>query len=141
MNVPAGSVDISGLRLTDDPAAPNKFTFPAGTFMDDGDGTYLTLYANNADGTPGFHLGFSLGANGDAIYLFNRVSSGGALLDSVQFGLQLPNLSISRLGAGGDWSLSQPTLGAANVAQALGSCRPNCTESSSAPPLVTRSKR
>jgi len=111
-------VDLSGMTLTDDPSAPAKFTIPNGTTLNAGG--YLTLIANNPDGTSGLHLGFSVGAEGDAVYLYHRSSAGGALLDSVKFGLQLPNLSISRIGTGGDWMLSTPTLGAANVAQALG---------------------
>src|SRR6185369_694741 len=74
----------------------------------------------NADGTPGLHLGFNLDANGDEIYLYDSVANGGALLDSVAFGIQPPDLSIGRIGAGGEWYLTQPTLGAANVAQTLG---------------------
>ncbi len=117
-NEGASSVDLSGLRLTDDPLAPDKYTIPNGTTLNAG--AYLTLLANNADGTAGLHLGFSFGATGDAVYLFHRVSSGGALLDSVQFGMQLANLSISRVSTNGDWTLSQPTLGSANIARALG---------------------
>lgn len=116
-NEGAAPVDLSGMGLTDDPAEPYKFTFPAGTQINEG--TYMTLLANVADGTPGLHLGFSLGATGDAVHLFQRASNGGALLDSVTFGHQLPNYSISRVSTNGDWALSQPTLGAANVPQAL----------------------
>ncbi len=136
-NEGASAVDLSGMRLTDDPTAPDKFTIPAGTTLNAG--AYLTLLANNVDGTSGFHLGFSLGANGDSVYLFNRVSSGGALIDSVTFGLQLPNLSISRVSTNGDWSLSHPTLGSANVAQPLGTVsalRINEWFASSEPPLT-----
>ena len=118
-NEGASSVDLSGMRLTDDPANPNKFTFPPGTSL--AAGTYLVLYANNSDGTPGLHLGFTLGQNGGTVQLYHRAASGGALLDSVTFGLQLPNLSIGRFdNTGGDWVLTQPTFGTNNVAQALG---------------------
>lgn len=117
-NEGGSAVDLSGLTLTDDPAVPAKFTIPNGTTLNAGG--YLTLFANIPDGTSGLHLGFSVGAEGDAVYLYHRASAGGVLLDSVKFGLQLPNLSISRIGTGGDWSLSTPTLGAANATQALG---------------------
>lgn len=117
-NEGGSAVDLSGMTLSDDPAVPAKFTIPNGTTLNAGG--YLTLLANNADGTSGLHLGFSLGAGGDAVYLHHRASAGGALLDSVMFGLQLADLSISRIGTSGDWSLSAPTLGAANAAQALG---------------------
>jgi hypothetical protein len=117
-NEGAGAVDLSGMRLSDNPNNPNKFTFPNGTVL--GAGQYLVLYANNPDGTPGIHLGFSLDRKGEGVYLYDRAASGGGLLDSVEFGLQLPDFSIGRLN-GGDWFLTQPTFGAANVSQPLGS--------------------
>ena len=117
-NEGTATVDLSGLRLTDDPASPNKFTFPASTTL--AAGARLVVYANNPDATPGFHLGFSLDANGETVQLIDRASSGNAVLDSITFGLQLGDRSIGRVN-GGDWMLTQPTFGAANVAQTLGS--------------------
>src|SRR5262249_13806308 len=109
-----------GLRLTDDPTNPSKFIFPSGTTLPTNG--YLVVYANNADGTPGLHTGFNLDQNGEGVYLFDRVANGELLLDSVVFGVQLPDLSIGR-GAGGDWTLTSPTFGSANTAQALGNPR------------------
>jgi hypothetical protein len=125
-NESATPVDLSGMRLTDDPASPSKFTFPPNTSL--GGRSYLAVYANNPDATPGFHTGFSLNQDGEGVYLFNRVADGGALLDSVTFGLQLPNLSIGRFNSG-DWTLTQPTFcdscgsAATNVVQAQGNFR------------------
>jgi len=116
-NEGATTVDLSGLRLTDDPGNPNKFTFAANTTLVAGG--YLVAFANNSDGTPGIHLGFSLKQEGGAVYLYDKLSSGGALIDSVVFGLQLPDKSIGRLN-NGDWLLCQPSFGAANVALPLG---------------------
>jgi hypothetical protein len=119
-NEGTASVDLSGMRLTDDPAEPNKYTFPPGTSL--AAGAYLALYANDPDGTPGIHLGFALNDAGEGVYLFHRVSAGGALLDSVQFGTQLPDRSIGRINgiSSGTWVLCQPTEAAANVAAATG---------------------
>ncbi len=117
-NESANTADLSGLRLTDDPVAPGKFVIPPGTTL--AGGGYLVLYGNSADGTPGLHLGFSLNATGEGLYLYDRVSAGGALLDSVSFGLQLPDLSIGRLNNSGDWVLTTPTFGSTNIAQAMG---------------------
>lgn len=111
------SVDLSGFRLTDDVTNPNKFTFPNGTTL--AAGARLVVYANNPDATPGLHLGFSLDVDGESVYLFDRASSSATVFDSVSFGLQLPDRSIGRVN-GGDWVLTQPTFGAANVAQTLG---------------------
>lgn len=116
-NEGAASVDLSGLRLTDDPGSPNKFTFPASTSL--AAGARLVVLANNPDATPGFHLGFSLDQDGDGVYLFSRAVDGNTVLDSVVFGLQLADLSIGRV-TGGDWVLNTPTLNGANTARALG---------------------
>lgn len=108
-NPRASSVDLSGLRLTDDPNDPGQFTFPSGSNL--AAGAYLILSANN--------LPFALNQDGDGLYLFDRASNGGALLDSVEFGRQLPDRSIGRL-ANGQWALTTPTFGAANVPHATG---------------------
>jgi hypothetical protein len=117
-NEGATLLDLSGLRLTDDPADPSKFTFPTGTTL--GAGNYLVVYANNDDGTPGIHLGFALNQDGDGLYLYDRSASGGALLDTAVFGLQVADSSIGRLGNGGTWILCQPSFGTNNAAQPLG---------------------
>ncbi|MHC4564467.1 MAG: lamin tail domain-containing protein, partial [Planctomycetota bacterium] len=44
----------------------------------------------------------------------------GELLDSVEFGLQLPDMSIGRTISDGTWRLNVPTPGEANIAQPLG---------------------
>jgi len=119
-NEGAASVDLSGLRLTDNPNNPNQFTFPATTTL--AAGARLVVFANNPDGTPGLHLGFSLNQDGDGVYLFSRASDGNTLLDSVVFGLQLADLSIGRV-AGGDWVLNTPTMNAVNAARTLGNPR------------------
>jgi hypothetical protein len=103
------SVNLSGMGLTDDPAEPFKFTFPAGTLISGGG--YLTLYADN-ESAP-LHLGFGLSQNGDGLYLF---SSTGVLLDSIGFGLQIADHSIGRL-ADHSWGLTRPTFGARNIPQ------------------------
>ena len=118
-NEGTASVDLSGLRLTNDKDDPGRFTFPGGTSL--ASGAFLTVYANNVDGTGGFHTGFSLSAEGDQLYLFDRATSGNTILDVVKFGVQVSNLSIGRTGASGDWALTTPSFGAANSAQAVGS--------------------
>jgi len=110
-----GSLNLSGMSISDDPAEPRKFVFPAGTTMNPGE--YLVLYADANAIASGIHLGFALDKDGDGVYLYDRA---GVLLDSVEFGLQLPNLSIGRIGYGDKWHLTVPTFGRANVAQPLG---------------------
>ncbi len=111
------ALSLAGLRLTDNTGEPDKFTFPAGATIPAGG--YLVVYADNASGSAGYHLGFNLSQDGDALYLYGAVEDGGALLDSIEFGLQLPNLSVGRL-ADGSWALTRPTFGAANEAASVG---------------------
>ena len=116
-NAGASPVDLADLSLTDDPARPRQFIFPPGTSL--APGAYLILYGGNAKVPGHLYLGFNLNNTGDALYLYDRPASGGMLLDSVVFGLQLPDLSIGRL-ADDNWTLCQPTFGAANRAQPVG---------------------
>jgi len=103
------------VKLTDNPDEPGKFVFPAGTSIEAGE--YLILKADSDTTSSGVHLGFALNADGEGLYLYN---AGGELLDSVEFGLQLPDLSIGRIGDTGRWSLTMPTFGRANIAHPLG---------------------
>ena len=58
---------------------------------------YLVVFADNAKETSGFHLGFGLNNTGDSVFIYDTFANGGALLDSVSFGLQLDDLSIGRI--------------------------------------------
>ncbi|MGB2864948.1 MAG: lamin tail domain-containing protein [Sedimentisphaerales bacterium] len=111
----SSSLSLSGMSITDNPNEPRKFVFPAGTSIRQGG--YLVLYADSDTTSSGIHLGFALNADGEGVYLYN---SSGQLLDSVEFGLQLPDLSIGRIGNNGSWTLTVPTFGQANIAQPLG---------------------
>jgi hypothetical protein len=116
-NYGTSSVDLSGLGLTDNSSLPYKFTFTNGTPLL-GPGQYLVLYADSATGV-GIHLGFSVKASGDDVYLHDKAANGGALLDSVVFGVQIPDLSIGR-GTDCTWVLCKPTFGTSNIPVATG---------------------
>jgi hypothetical protein len=109
------SLNLSGMRMTDDPNDRTKFVFPAGATI--ASGQYLVLFADANAVTSGVHLGFALSGEGESVYLYDK---NGTLIDSVEFGLQLPDLSIGRVGYGGNRHLTKPTFGAANMAQPLG---------------------
>ncbi|HMJ89161.1 MAG TPA: lamin tail domain-containing protein, partial [Candidatus Acidoferrum sp.] len=111
------SVNLTGMRLSDEADNPDKFIFPAGASIPARG--YLVVFANTPDGTAGHHLGFGLSQLGESLYLFNSAAAGGALIDSVSFGLQLTDLSVGRLGDG-EWALTLPTFGIANRAAATG---------------------
>jgi hypothetical protein len=115
-NPGAQPMDLSGMGLTDDPAAPFKFTFPAGTTL--GGGQYLVLVADTGIGT-NLNTGFKLDKDGGTVALSAAAANGGALLDSVTYGPQMTDFSIGRL-ADGSWGLTRPTLGSANVAAPVG---------------------
>ncbi len=110
-------LDLSGMSITDNPDNTTKFVFPGGPTMNPGD--YLVLYADDSILTPGVHLGFALDADGEGVYLYDTIANGGGLLDSVEFGIQLGDLSIGRV-ANGQWRLTIPTFGQANIAHILG---------------------
>jgi hypothetical protein len=110
-------VALDGKGITDDPALHYKFLFPTNTIL--GPGQYLLVFADDLKNTSGFHTGFGLDQQGDALYLYNSIASGGALLDSITFGLQLEDISIGRIGMNG-WGLTYPTPGAANVTYPVG---------------------
>src|SRR5262249_17327433 len=62
-----------------------------------------------------------LGAGGDEVYMFEASSRGGALLDSVVFGIQVADLSIGRVPNGsGPWKLTLPTQASQNIGVSLG---------------------
>ena len=118
------SLNLSGISITDNPDSPARFVFPAGTTSIK-PGEHLVLCADSETTTSGIHLGFALNGDGEGVYLYDK---SGVLLDSVEFGLQLPDFSIGRIGYNGQtsassaepWHLTIPTFGRPNVAQPLG---------------------
>ncbi len=111
--------DLSGMSLSDNPNNPTKYVFPAGTTI--AARGYLVVYADSLPSQSGeIHTGFSLRSEGEGVYLYDTAAGGSAIVDSVEFGVQLSDLSIGRLPGAGQWGLAQPTFGAANVAQPLG---------------------
>jgi hypothetical protein len=111
------SMSLSGVSITDNPDEPRKFVLPGASIQPGG---YLVLYADSDTTSSGIHLGFALNSDGEGLYLYD---ASGQLLDSVEFGMQLPDLSIGRIGNNGQWSLTIPTFGQANIAQPLGDAK------------------
>ncbi len=106
---------LAGYSLTDDPADPGKFIFPAGASI--GGGQRLLVYAESSDG-PGTRLGFSLNGAGESVLLFDP---SGTLVDSIIFGPQVADLSIGRTGGEEEsWRLNLPTPGEPNQPHSLG---------------------
>ena len=111
-NAGGTAADLSGCSLSDDPAVPRKYVFPAGTTI--APGGYLVLQADG--GTDAGRLPFSLNDGGETVHLYDSPAKGGALLDSITFGAQPADFTIGRTGADlATWTLCTPTLGAANT--------------------------
>ncbi len=115
-----GPIDLTGMSLTDDPENPRRFIFSGSTVTDPvmNPGEYMVLYGDTTQMRN--HLGFGLLAEGEALYLYDKPGNGGSLVDSVEFGLQINDFSIGRIGYGGKWMLNDPTLGTANRRAGLG---------------------
>ena len=115
LNTSASPVDLGGWSLTDDGNA-RKFVFNAGTMI--GAGGYLVVWCDaTTNVTPGIHTGFSLGRNGDDVYLYDPNTN---RMDAISFGPQVSDLSIGRVPSGGaSWALTVPTTNSANSAATL----------------------
>ncbi|MFV2065593.1 MAG: lamin tail domain-containing protein, partial [Pirellulales bacterium] len=111
-NAGSDAIDLGGMRLTDNPNVPDAFVFSGGTLLAPGE--YLVLIADDTVGASGLHLGFSLDGAGEGVFLYDQ---DGALVDAVEFGHQIPDLSIGRAGHEAAWTLTRSTPGAANEVQ------------------------
>jgi hypothetical protein len=78
---------------------------------------YLVIFFSSNLPASARQTGFGLSTDGDTLSLRDASQN---LVDTLTFGMQIPDLSIGRLGAQATWSLNQPTQGAANVAKQLG---------------------
>ncbi len=111
-NAGSTAADLSGMSLTDDPLLPRKFVFQNGTTLPAGG--YLVVFADANSSAPGVHTGFALDAEGDQVSLYASASAP-APSDSIKFGFQVSNFSVSRTGPSANiWTLTTPTPGAAN---------------------------
>lgn len=101
---------LFGLHMTDDPATPMKWQFPAGTTIP-GHG-FLIVWADDDAGQAGLHANFKLSAAGEQVWF---TDTAGAVIDSVSFGLQTTDLSMARVPNGtGDFFQGPPTFNAIN---------------------------
>jgi hypothetical protein len=110
-------VDVGGMYLTDDANAPAKWQFPTNkptvtTIPAKG---FLAIWADGDTTAAGLHAGLRLAADGDAVYLF--AADANTMLDSVEFGAQMPNVSYGRYPDGsGEWQfLGFPSPGGPNI--------------------------
>jgi CotH protein/lamin tail-like protein/type IX secretion system substrate protein len=109
-NNTAGTMNLSGWYLSDDPLVPDKWAFPNGTFIDAG--SYLTVWVDDDELQAGLHTSFNLAASGEQLLLLNPSLE---IVDQVVFGSQAPDISLGRCpnGTGAFTSIS-PTFGEDN---------------------------
>ncbi|MEK0448809.1 MAG: Inner spore coat protein [Verrucomicrobiota bacterium] len=110
-NVGNATADLSGWGITDNTALPYKYTIPTGTTL--APGAYLIIYASNSGSVTGLKTGFSLKQSGDDLTITKSAAQGGTVADTVAWGPQLSDYSISRA-LDGSWALGIPSFGAAN---------------------------
>ena len=111
----SAAYDLTGITLTDDVNIAAKYTFPAGNTL--AAGGYLVVWCDSNTTAPGLHTGFGLSASGQTVVMMR----GTAVLDTITFGPQAPDLSLGRITNGtGSWTATTPTPGLANTAATLG---------------------
>ena len=111
------AIDIGGMYLTDNLAAPTRWRIPdnnpAATTIPPGG--YLLIWADNDTSDAGLHANFKLSAAGEEIGLFD--SDGATQIDSVTFGEQAGDISYGRLPDAGDYwqAFGSPSPEAQNI--------------------------
>ncbi|MDF7797979.1 lamin tail domain-containing protein [Pontiellaceae bacterium B1224] len=112
-NTGNSAVDLTGWGLSDNPAKPMKFVFPATTIAPHE--TLIVFASNNdviTDPTGMLHADFALGKNGETVQL--TAADGTTVIDSVSYPELDTDLSYGRALDGG-WSLMEPTPDAVNT--------------------------
>jgi hypothetical protein len=90
------TVELSGLFLTDDPAQPHKWSFPASTELC---GTsWLLVWADGEISEGPLHASFSLSPSGGTVWIY---TTSGVLVDSLAYGPVPATFSFGRSPDGG----------------------------------------
>ena len=116
-NAGTQAIDMAGMYLTDDPAAPRKWQIPANApqLTRIAPKGYLLIWLEGDTADSGLHASFELDSGGERIALFDK--DGTTPIDAVSFQSQRGNISYGRFPDGaGPWSfLTLPTPRAANA--------------------------
>jgi hypothetical protein len=114
INPSSSSVDISGWGLSDDPANPGKWRFPAATSLPAHGLLIVWLDEDPLDGP--LHASFKLSAAGESLHLAGPAHTGSVALDGVTFGPIGTDRALGRLpnGSGAFRILPVPTPGQPN---------------------------
>ena len=91
-NTTGNTLNLFGLYLTDLYSTPTKYAFPQNTLIQPY--SYLTVFADQDSSTAKYlHCNFKLSGSGEMIMLSD---GNGAVSDSITFGVQTTDVSISR---------------------------------------------
>jgi len=102
-NGAAGTIDLGGMYLTDDPSELTKWRFADGMLIDPGQ--FIILMADD-DGTQGpFHTSYQLSVSGETVTLVD--SDGSTVIDEVRFDGQTEDISYGRFPDGGAWGFNE----------------------------------
>jgi Big-like domain-containing protein/lamin tail-like protein/Ig-like domain-containing protein len=125
-NPSSNVVNLVNMSLSDDVFNPQKWVFPPGVTL--APQSYLIVKFDSGsppstNAEPVLNTGFGLDNGGEPILLLLAApEDGGDVLDSLAFGVQAADFTISRVPeVFGPWRLSFPTMGAVNVPATLGS--------------------
>jgi hypothetical protein len=117
-NPSSNAVDLAQMSLTDSTLLPQRWVFPPGSIIPARG--YLAIRFEGDAPASSTNTGFGLKAEDGSVYLFNQPGDGGGLLSWITYGLQAADWSLGRVPDGsGDWSLTLPSLGNANLAATL----------------------
>lgn len=114
-NLEEEEVDLSAYTFTDDPALPQKWSFPAGTSIEAGG--YLILFADGDPSTTDeLHTTFRLDILGETLTLVGPADKDLPTIDGVAYPEQTTDVSLARSPDGtGDFAPDDtPTPGAMN---------------------------
>ena len=113
------TVAVDGLGIGDDPTRTHRWTFPAGATLPPRG--ILAVSLDPLRPASATNASFALPSTGGALYLSDSAARGGTVLDVVRFGLQVPDFAMGRVPDGtGEWTLTSPSEGAANVPASTG---------------------
>ena len=115
-NTGSESINLKGFSLTDDPGLPQQWTFPDATIDA---GAFLLVRASRKDRIGSeLHTNFSLGSSGEYLGFYD---DSGAVIDSLTFGPQKPDISFGRSpeATNSFEFFAQPSPGTANFSSPL----------------------
>jgi hypothetical protein len=97
-------ISLAGLWLSDDLTNPDKYAFPDTAVL--GPFGFVRVWCDNDPEQGPYHADFRLSASGEEIGLFGPEIAGFPVIDSVTYGVQLPDTSLGRCPNGGDdWQI------------------------------------